>query len=143
MPRWPSIALTIASLPQPPSWHGVYSHQLCLFLSMKMQTYCRANLQVVLPDWTAIVHRIERRNFINAHRGHFQQSRHLIHHTQARESMLALSKIQQWHHGRLLVLWWVALQDLIDELVVLLSELKGNIRIVFWSITVLIKSIRS
>jgi hypothetical protein len=40
-------------------------------------------------------------------------------------------------------LWWVALQDLIDELVILLSELKGNIRIVFWGITVLIESIRS
>lgn len=51
--------------------------------------------------------------------------------------MLSLSKIQQWHHSCFLVLWGVALQDLFDELIVLLGEFEGDVRVVVGSITML------
>lgn len=40
--------------------------------------------------------------------------------------MLALTEVEDGHHGRLLVLWWVSLQDLRNDLVVLLAELERN-----------------
>jgi hypothetical protein len=51
--------------------------------------------------------------------------------------MLSLSEIEDGHDSRLLVLGWVAFEDLFDELVVLLGELEGNIRIVFRGISML------
>jgi hypothetical protein len=51
--------------------------------------------------------------------------------------MLSLSEIKNGHHGCLLVLWWVPFEDLIDELVVLLGELEGNLCVVFGSVAVL------
>lgn len=52
--------------------------------------------------------------------------------------MLSLSKVEYRHNGSFLVLWWVALQDLFDDLVVLLGEFKWDIGIVFWRVSVLI-----
>ncbi len=57
--------------------------------------------------------------------------------------MLPLSKIQNGHNRSFLVLWWVALEDLFDELVVLLVELEGDIRIVFGSVSMLIDLVSS
>jgi hypothetical protein len=51
--------------------------------------------------------------------------------------MLSLSEIQQGHHGCLFVLRWVALQDLIDEPVVLLCKLEGNVGVVLGGISML------
>ena len=51
--------------------------------------------------------------------------------------MLPLSQIQDWHHSSLLVLWWIAFEDLLDELVVLLIELEGDVEIVFGSVSML------
>jgi hypothetical protein len=51
--------------------------------------------------------------------------------------MLALSKIQQGHNSRLLVLWRISLEDLFDELLVLLGELEGYASIVAWSVSML------
>ena len=51
--------------------------------------------------------------------------------------MLSLAQIQKGHHGCLFVLGWVAFQDLIDELVVLLRELEGDAGIVLRGISVL------
>jgi hypothetical protein len=51
--------------------------------------------------------------------------------------MLPLSKVQYGHDGRLLVLWWISLEDLIDELVVLRSELERDLRIVLGGISML------
>ena len=51
--------------------------------------------------------------------------------------MLSLSKIKNWHHGRFLVLGWVAFEDFFDELVVLLCELEGDVGIVFGGISML------
>jgi hypothetical protein len=51
--------------------------------------------------------------------------------------VLALAKVEKGHHGRLLVLWWVAGQDLLDHRVVLLAELEGDARIVVGAVAVL------
>lgn len=90
-----------------------------------------------LPNWIAIVHGIERCNLIHPHWRHLQYSSDLIHYTQARESMLSLSEIENWHDGSFLVLWRVAFEDLFDELVVLLRKLEGNIGIVLGRIAML------
>jgi len=57
--------------------------------------------------------------------------------------MLPLSQIQNGHNSSFLVLWRVALEDFFDELVVLLVELERDIRVVFWSVSVLIELVSS
>lgn len=56
-------------------------------------SYGCASLQMPLPDRRPVVHSIECSDLIDTHWWHFQYSRNLIHNTQARESMLALSEI--------------------------------------------------
>lgn len=51
--------------------------------------------------------------------------------------MLSLSEIEDWHDGGFLVLWRVAFENLFDELVVLLCELEGCVRIVSGGIPML------
>lgn len=51
--------------------------------------------------------------------------------------MLSLAEIEEGHHGCLLVLWGISLENLIDEFVVLLGELEGNGRVIFGGVTVL------
>ena len=51
--------------------------------------------------------------------------------------MLSLSKIEYGHHGSLLVLGWISLEDLFDELVVLLVELEGDVGVVLGGISML------
>jgi hypothetical protein len=51
--------------------------------------------------------------------------------------MLSLSEIENGHHGCLLVLWWIPFEDLINELIVLLCKLEGNLSVVFGSVAVL------
>jgi hypothetical protein len=57
--------------------------------------------------------------------------------------VLSLSKIQQWHHSGFLVLWGIALQDLVDELVILLGELEGDVGIIVGSVTMLSHVVRT
>lgn len=135
------MALTIASLPQPPSWQGVY-----LFISSQSRershlrterTYGGANLEVVFADRSAVVHGVKGRNFVDTHGRHLKKSRNLVHDAETGETVLSLSKVEQRHDGRLLVLWRVALEDLIDDLVVLLGELEGDVGVVDLGISVL------
>jgi hypothetical protein len=51
--------------------------------------------------------------------------------------MLSLAEIQQGHYSRLLVLWWVSLEDLVDELVILCRELERDIRVIFGRVAML------
>lgn len=95
-----------------------------------VRTYRRANLQMELAHRTPVIHGIKRSHLIHAHRRHLQNPRNLIHYAQAGEAMLSLSQIQDRHDGRLLVLWGVALEDLVDELVILVVELEGDFGIV-------------
>lgn len=57
--------------------------------------------------------------------------------------MLPLSEIQQWHHSSFLVLWGVAFQDLLDELVILLRELEWDASIIVGRVTMLIHAVRN
>jgi hypothetical protein len=90
-----------------------------------------------LSNGVTVVHGVECRNLIDTHWRHLQYPRNLIHDTQARKSMLSLSKIEYGHDCRLFVLGRVSLEDLVNELVVLLGELEGNIRIVLGCISML------
>lgn len=93
-------------------------------------TYCRANLQMEFAHRRPIIHSIKRSHLIHPHRRHLQDPSHLIHNAQTGESMLSLSQIQNGHDSRLLVLWWIALEDLVDELVILVVELEGDFGII-------------
>lgn len=55
--------------------------------------------------------------------------------------MLPLSKVEKGHHSRLLVLGRVALEDLINKLVVLFGELEGDAGIVDGGISMLMEAI--
>lgn len=57
--------------------------------------------------------------------------------------MLALSQVENRHNGSFFVLWWIALEDLFDELIVLFCELEGDVGIVFWRVSVLIGLVSS
>ena len=50
---------------------------------------------------------------------------------------MALSEVEEGHDGGLLVLRWVAGEDLLDELVVLLGELEGEGGVVLGGVAVL------
>jgi hypothetical protein len=51
--------------------------------------------------------------------------------------MLSLAEIEEGHNSSLLVLGRIALQDLVDELVVLLCELERDIGIVLGGVSML------
>lgn len=100
-------------------------------------TYSGADLQVVLSNGIAVVHSVERGDLVHAHGRHLQDPRDLVHDAETREASLALSEIEQRHHGGLLVLWWVAGEDLLDERIVLLAELEGDAGVVLGGVAVL------
>lgn len=89
-------------------------------------------------DGISVVHGIECGHLVDTHRRHLQQSRDLVHDADASEAVLALAKIQQRHHRRLLILARVAAQDLLDELLVLRIELERDIQIILGRIAVLL-----
>lgn len=57
--------------------------------------------------------------------------------------MLALAEIEDRHNGSLLVLRWVALEDLGDELLILGVELERDVGVVVRGIAVLLSSSES
>lgn len=101
------------------------------------RTYGGADLHVVFPDRVAVVHGIEGSDLVNTHRRHLEETSNLVHDAETGESVLALTEVEDGHHGGLLVLWWVARQDLLDHGVVLLIELEGDVRIVISGVAVL------
>ncbi len=120
-------------LSEPQSWHGVYEKEptvsSCSDQGRRIsrgQTYRRANLYMKFPNRVLVIHRIERSHLIYPHRRHVQYLRNFIHHTYATETKLALSQIEEWHHGRLLVLWGIAFEDLLDEPLVEGGEFEGD-----------------
>lgn len=146
IPRCSVMALTILSLPQPPSWQGVYGRLVFAFSGVHSipkagirieNPYRSANLNKILAHWFAVVHGIESGNLVDAHRRHLQQPCNLIHDADTSVTMLALAQIEKGHDGGLLVLRGVALEDLIDEFEVLLGELEGDGRVVGGGIAVL------
>lgn len=55
--------------------------------------------------------------------------------------MLSLAEVENWHDSSFLVLRWIAFEDLLNELVVLLSELEGDTRIIFGGISMDVESV--
>lgn len=88
--------------------------------------YRGTNLNVKAPHWIAIVHGVESRNLVHAHRWHLQSARNLIHDANAGEAVLALTEVKQRHHGGFLVLRRVALEDLGDEFFIGGVEFEGD-----------------
>lgn len=78
--------------------------QLPLFPPSIALTYCRANLNMELAHGIPVVHGVECRNLVYSHGWHLKYPSYLIHDADAGESMLALSEVEEWHNGGLLVL---------------------------------------
>ena len=55
--------------------------------------------------------------------------------------MLALAEIEERHDSSFLVLWWVALEDLVYEALILRGEFEGDRGIVVVGISVLSKEV--
>lgn len=89
------------------------------------------------PNRIAVVHRIERRHLIDPHRRYLQYPSHLVHHTNAREAVLALAEIEQGHNGGFLVLGRVARENFFDELLILSIEFEGNAGVILGAVAVL------
>lgn len=84
-----------------------------------------------------VVHGVESGHLIYTHGGHLEQSRHLVHDTDAGEAMLSLAEVKKRHDGGLFVLRRVSRKHLLDELFIDLVELEGDIGVVLWSVSVL------
>jgi hypothetical protein len=82
-------------------------------------------LDVESANRVPVVHGVESGHLVHAHWGHLQEARNLIHDADACEAVLALSQVEQWHDGGLLVLRRVAGEDLLNELLILCGKLEG------------------
>jgi hypothetical protein len=100
-------------------------------------TYRCADLDVELARRIPVVHGIEGGDLVDTHWGHLQYPRDLVHDADAGEAVLALAKIEERHDGGLLVLGRIPGNNLLDELLVLRTELEGDARIVLRCIAVL------
>ena len=96
-----------------------------------------ACLEVESANRRSIVHCVEGSNLVDAHRGHLQDPSNLVHDADTCEAMLPLSKVEKRHHGRFLILWGVAFEDLIDKLLVDGIELERNLGVVVRSVSML------
>jgi hypothetical protein len=81
---------------------------------------------VVFANWCPVVHGVECRDLVHTHGWHLEEARNLVHDTDAAETVLALTEVEQRHNGGLLVLRGVAGDNLLDELLILLRELERN-----------------
>lgn len=90
-----------------------------------------------LADRFPVEHSVESCNLIYSHRGHLQDARHFIHHTNTAITVLSLTQIKQRQYGGFLVLRRVTLEDFIDQRKILLVELERDGRIVIGFVPVL------
>lgn len=100
-------------------------------------SYRCADLDVVLAHRAPVIHGVEGRNLVHTHGRHLQYPRNLVHDADAAESVLALAEIEERHDGGLLVVGGVSRDNLLDELLILLSELEGDRRVVLGRVAVL------
>lgn len=56
--------------------------------------YGSADLHKVLANRLAVVHGVEGRNLVNAHRGHLEHASDLVHDADAGEAVLALTEVK-------------------------------------------------
>jgi hypothetical protein len=92
---------------------------------------------VELAHGCPVVHGVEGGHLINTHRRHFEDAGHLVHDADAGKAMLALAQVEQRHHGCLLVLRRVTLEDLGDDGLILRGELEGNVGVVVGGVAML------
>lgn len=90
-----------------------------------------------LPDRVAIVHGVERSDFVHPHRRHLEPSGDLVHDADAGEAVLSLSDVEERHDGALLVLRRISRHDLLDQLLALGVELEWDRRVVVGGVAVL------
>ena len=109
-----------------------FSHSFSVFL-----TYRCAALNVEFAHRVAVVHGVESSDLVDSHGRHLEESRNLVHDTDAGETVLPLSEVEQRHDGGLLVLAGVAGQHFLDELLILSVELEGDVEVVFGCVAVL------
>lgn len=108
-----------------------------MFVSIQSETYRRASLDVELAHGRTVVHCVEGGDLVDAHRGHFEQASDLVHDADGRETVLALTEVENGHDGGLLVLGRVPLEDLGDDGLILAVELEGDIGVVVGRVTML------
>lgn len=89
-------------------------------------------MDVVTADGLSVVHGVESSDFVDTHRGHFQSAGDLVHDTDAAETVLALTKVEEGHDGGLLVLRRVSAEDFLDELLILSVESERDVEVVLW-----------
>jgi hypothetical protein len=116
---------------------GVCGLSVALQLPGFGPSYRCADLDVELAHGSPVVHGVESRNFVHTHGRHLQYPCNLVHDADAGEAVLALAEIKKRHDGGLLVLRGVSGDDLLDELLVLGSELEGDRGVVLRRIAVL------
>ncbi len=90
-----------------------------------------------LADGRAVVHGVEGGDLVDTRGRHLETPRHLVHDGDGGEAVLALAQVEQRHHGGLLVLRRVALEDLGDERLVLRVELERDGGVVVGRVPVL------
>lgn len=102
-------------------------------------THRGADLDMEAAHGGPVIHGVEGGHLVDAHGGHLQDARHLVHDADAGEAVLALAEVENGHHGGLLVLGRVAGENGLDELLILRRELERYRRIVLGCVAVLQK----
>jgi hypothetical protein len=98
--------------------------------------YRCADLDVELAHGGAVVHGVEGGDLVDAHGRHLEDACHLVHDADAGEAMLPLTQVQNGHHGGLLVLRRVPLEDLGDDSLIGGCELERDVGVVVGSVAV-------
>lgn len=101
------------------------------------KTYGCAGLDKVLAHRCPVVHGIERGHLVDSHWRHLKDACDFVHDADAGETMLALAEIKQRHHGGLLVLWRVSLEDLGYDGLILGCEFERDGGVVVGCVSVL------
>jgi hypothetical protein len=101
--------------------------------------YRSAGLDEELADWRPVVHGVEGGDLVDPHGGHLKDAGDLVHDADAGEAVLALSEVQQRHDGRLLVLWWVPLEDLGDDGFIFGGKFEGDAGVVVGCVSMLLR----
>lgn len=90
---------------------------------------CWSRLLAGDEDGLPVEHGVEGRHLIDPHGGHFQQLCHVVHHADARPSLvLALAEVEQWNDGGFLVLSGISGDDFVCPLLVASVKFKGNLQ---------------
>ena len=98
-----------------------------------------ADLHEELAYGRPVVHGVEGRDFVDAHRRHFEDFGDFVHDGDGGEAVLALAEVEEGHDGCFLVLGWVAFEDFGDDLLVGGVEGEGEAGVVVSGVAVLEK----